>query len=87
MGTFAAGLRVLLLAVGEVSLVVHFLHIVRIDNTMESTWKEPTFCACSPKLCILPRLAGNLYRVLHAQLRCNELFVNDSIGRPWKLFS
>lgn len=29
MGTLAAGFRVLLLAEGEVSLVVHFLYIVR----------------------------------------------------------
>ena len=29
MGTFAAGLSVLLFAVGDVSLVVHFLQLVR----------------------------------------------------------
>lgn len=36
MGTLAAGLRVLLLAEGDVSLVVHFLHIVRLGKAMGS---------------------------------------------------
>lgn len=45
MGTLAAGLRVLLLllAEGDVSLVVHFLNIVRVGDAMGSNWAMTNF--------------------------------------------
>lgn len=88
MGTLAAGFKVLLLAVGEVSLVVHFLHVVRRCYTVTIvSGVRPTSCACFLTQYIRPHPACNLYKVLHARLHCNGPCVSDSTGRPWKLFS
>ena len=43
MGTLAAGLRVLLFAVGEVSFVVHFLLTISIGNDTRPEWKVTDF--------------------------------------------
>ena len=86
MGTFAAGLSVLLFAVGDVSLVVHFLQIVRRVLTKQDECR-PTFCACFPRQCIRPRPAYNLYKVRHAPLHCSEPYASDSTGKLWRLFS
>lgn len=86
MGTFAAGLSVLLFAVGDVSLVVHFLQIVRRVLAKQNECR-PTFCACFPRQCIRPRPAYNLYKVRHAPLHCSEPYASDSTGKLWRLFS
>jgi hypothetical protein len=88
MGTFAAGLSVVLLfAVGDVSLVVHFLQIVRRSVDGRLIECRPTFCACSPRQCIRPRPVYSLYKVRHARLHCSGPCASDSTGKLWRLFS
>jgi hypothetical protein len=43
MGTLAAGLSVLLLVVGDVSFVVHFLPVVRYGNAVKLCWVVTNF--------------------------------------------